>query len=894
MRKVLNLRRGWLFVCAAVVLVFAYLAVDLPQKAQEKSSAAQPFAAYNKFSRRDALTDEIRSSSKELVRVEINNDAERTAIARSGSVVQDFGSFAIVAKTKGSVLPVSGAESRRIAGKVYLPGASFDPISSLPAETVPEGVNSLSEEKGYYVVQFGGIPTDEWLNSVRDAGVEILQYVPDQAFFVYGDGAAISRVASHSRVRWVGRYASEQRLPKLLRDQLDAEKGKAALRSNISRLDVSAAGTAIFDVAVFARADLKDAASRIASISGGTVRNLVRLPNNFFNIVRVEVPLDKVSELANIPDVVRIDAWSRPRKEDERAAQIVAGNYTSTTELARPGYDPFMLFGVEGSNVTVSVVDDGVGIPGDGGFYITSLNAVKGPLRGTDGSASGHGHLNASIIAGDSPFSALDPLGYNYGRGIAPKANIIDIPLLRAGYPLSDANAYNDTVSTAGPNGVFGSISNNSWGADTNGNVYDAFTAQFDGFVRDASFAPSVNPLTIIFSAGNEAERVGPLSLTRPKAAKNIITVGASENLRSDLYGAKADNIDDLASYSSRGNTADGRIKPDIIAPGSAITGGRSGSDVLFGNIDGASARWSVGTSHAAPQVAGAAALFTQYFKIINSGNNPSPAMVKAAILLSGQEMNGANANTSTVPNGNEGWGRINMKYVIDRAALVKQVDQSVQLFNVGDTYTLNGSVNDPSRPVRVALVWTDPPAVGDPALVNNLDLTVTIGSNTYRGNVFSGGTSVTGGSYDTLNNVEQVWLPAGIPSGTPYSITVRATNVPGDGILGNGDSTDQDFALVAYNFNESAPAAFYSIEGQLVSQSGRGVSKAVVTLTGQDGVPRMTITNPFGYFRFSNVAGPQTYTVAISAKRNAFNPQNLFVGSNITSLVITSVQGGP
>ncbi|MBO0722078.1 MAG: hypothetical protein J2P41_14735, partial [Blastocatellia bacterium] len=71
-------------------------------------------------------------------------------------------------------------------------------------------------------------------------------------------------------------------------------------------------------------------------------------------------------------------------------------------------------------------------------------------------------------------------------------------------------------------------------------------------------------------------------------------------------------------------------------------------------------------------------------------------------------------------------------------------------------------------------------------------------GGQTYRGNVFSGANSTTGGSADVRNNVESVFLPAGV-SGN-FTVTVRATNIAGDGVPGNSDTTDQDFALVIYN----------------------------------------------------------------------------------------------
>ena len=469
--------------------------------------------------------------------------------------------------------------------------------------------------------------------------------------------------------------------------------------------------------------------------------------------------------------------------------------------------------------MTVSVFDDGISIPGNGGLYLTSANTVDGPLRGSSsGAEGGHGHINASIIAGSTPFGILDPTGHNYGLGIAPRANILNIPALKAAYIGSEADVYNDTVSTPGPNGVNGSISNNSWGNGTNNNVYDSYTAQFDGFVRDASAAGTIDPISLIFSAGNSGP--GASSLTRPKAAKNLIATGNSENYRPEL-SSTANNIEDLALSSSQGPTADGRVKPDIVAPGTVITGSRAGNCSSVSSCFETNHAFSSGTSHAAPQIAGAAALFTQFWKNGNGGVNPSPALIKAAILNTAQEMNGVNT-TGVIPNGNEGWGRINMKFMLNTGVATKYVDQVRPLSNVGESLMIAGTVADSSKPIRVTLVWSDPPGSADPALVNNLDLRVTVGGVTYLGNVFANGVSTTGGISDVRNNVENVWLPAGIiPAGSGFSVQVSATTLNGDGVLGNGDATDQHFALVAYNLTETPTAVLNLAALNIVSENG-------------------------------------------------------------------------
>ena len=91
--------------------------------------------------------------------------------------------------------------------------------------------------------------------------------------------------------------------------------------------------------------------------------------------------------------------------------------------------------------------------------------------------------------------------------------------------------------------------------------------------------------------------------------------------------------------------------------------------------------------------------------------------------------MNGLNTSTA-IPNGNEGWGRINMKYMLNTGVAMKYIDQETVLSNVGENRKIEGTIADSTKPVRISLVWTDPPGIANPALVNNLDLTVTIGND--------------------------------------------------------------------------------------------------------------------------------------------------------------------
>ncbi len=826
-----------------------------------------------------------------LVRVTVTSPVDRERAAGLGTVVADYGSSIVVAAKapdlEGARRPGGAAarlEMLEVQTGISLRGFQFDPIRDDPARVFAGsgGYKAGGEAGGdYYLVQFVAPVTDGWLRAVRDAGGDVVQYIPHQAFVVSATPQAMQAIERLPMVRWAGVFHPAYKLsPDLMWSIGGASKDPV----DGSTHGFGRGGAATYDISVFRTGDLAGVAAEVLK-GQGAVLNEIRLPNNFFNVVRARLQPQQLRAIIGLKDVVAIDPYIAPTREDERAAQVVAGNYTGTTTLNAPGYNPLAQFGVDGTNVTVSVVDDGVGIPGDGGFYVTAANTVNGPLRGAAIGAQGHGHLNASIIAGDAPFGVLDPTGYNYGSGVAPKSHIVNIPLLRSGYTGSEADTCNDTVVTAGPNGVNGFVTNNSWGNGTNGNAYDSLAAQYDGFVRDASAAGTIDPLVIVFSAGNQ----GASGLTRPKVAKNLISVAASENVRTELSpAADHDNLQDIADFSSRGLAADGRVKPDITAPGAGVTGGRSGTDSLFGNID-AHHRWSEGTSHAAPNVAGAAALFVNFWKNGHAGVNPSPALVKAALINSTTDMTGALAGGAR-PNGFEGWGLVNLKNILNTGIATEYVDQTVQLTAPGQVSTVTGTVSDGAKPFKVTLVWTDPPAASDPALVNNLDLEVTVGGQTYKGNVLAAGVSTTGGAFDTKNNIENVFVVSGLTTGGTFSVKVTATALNGDGILGNGDATDQHFALMVQN-GVAAPAAVVNGSGQAITAEscapGNGVADPGETVS-----VNLTLQN-VGTANTSNLVATLLATGGVTAPSGPQNYGSLALGGGSATRPFTFTASG-
>jgi subtilisin-like proprotein convertase family protein len=304
-----------------------------------------------------------------------------------------------------------------------------------------------------------------------------------------------------------------------------------------------------------------------------------------------------------------------------------------------------------------------------------------------------------------------------------------------------------------------------------------------------------------------------------------MITVGASENVRlsgSDgcVGNSGADDAHDVIDFSSRGPAPTGRLKPEIVGPGTHIVGTKpqhgdyTGEGVCTGTFPVGSAFYSIssGTSHSTPAIAGIAALFREWYRQNVGGGTtvPSPAMTKAVIAQSGTDLvggnNGAGGANTSVPNQIQGWGLANIQRALAGPAQRYFRDQQDVFGATGESLTRVFTVQDTGQPVRVTLAFTDAfGPVGVNPVVNDLNLSVTGAAGTFKGNVFSDGLSATGGTADPINNLESVYLPAGT-SGN-FSVEVAAANIAGNGVPGNGDATDQDFALTVSNAAEvSAP----------------------------------------------------------------------------------------
>ena len=665
------------------------------------------------------------------------------------------------------------------------PSAKMAPAVRFQAQ----GLSAQNPASGLFLVQFENPLSPAERAELRTQGVELLKYVPDDAFVARFNNVSAAKIGGLSYVRWVGPFRPDHKIHPGLSAAVRAASPSNHLVAVNILLSPDAKSTEVAGVRSLLASVQHESRLRQGTILRGTL-NPTNLP-----------------ALAQSGSVLWIERAPKRKLVDELASKIVGGDdgNTGTPTLTQQE-------GFTGAGVTVCVADTGL----DTGNTNTMHPDLRGRVAGfkyygslTDGSDGyGHGTHCAGIVAGNAATGETDPdTGAFYGLGVASGASlfierIFDADANEVSPAPADADLTRDAVRAGAQIGA------NSWGNDVQGE-YDIDAAQFDELVRDADAStPGDQPYILEFSAGN----AGPDAETMdsPASGKNVIATGASENVAGTLaetYGLYADGPDTMADFSSRGPCQDGRIKPDLVAPGTWIASAAST------NADEAAIAWTViddyyvymgGTSMSGPHAAGAAAVFVQYYKSLHTNAVPSPALVKAALINSADELDEANGGPGPVPNNDEGWGRINLANIIvtniaSTPRFYQYLDQTVLLTN-SQVYSQHIFVQGSDEPLKITLAYTDVPGFPGaiPALVNDLDLEVVAPDGTlYRGNQFGAGESVPNApTPDKLNNVEGVYLSQPAPG--DYLVRVRGSKIVQDAITNTPNVIDQDFALVS------------------------------------------------------------------------------------------------
>jgi serine protease AprX len=290
---------------------------------------------------------------------------------------------------------------------------------------------------------------------------------------------------------------------------------------------------------------------------------------NHLPSVAATLSKSQIYQLVKNPNVVRIE-YDEPVK----ATAAKLANYYYGTENARADY------GVDGKGVTIAVVDTGID---------ASHVDLKGKVIGwndlvnnkpTPYDDHGHGTHVSSIAAGMG-------IGNPDYKGVAPGASLVGVKVL-------DANGSGSTSTIMdGIDWVIANkdkynirVMNMSLGSAGSSDGTDA-----DSMAVNKAFEAGIVPAIAAGNSGPSTKTIGA-----PAAATNSLAVGAMADPSQGGF--------DLAYFSSRGTTADGRIKPDIMAPGWKITAAKANSGNGYITYSG--------TSMATPFVAGTAALMIE------------------------------------------------------------------------------------------------------------------------------------------------------------------------------------------------------------------------------------------------------------------------------------------
>lgn len=670
--------------------------------------------------------------------------------------------------------------------RITINGVSIDPLEQAAGLREASLASADAAHSNYVLVQTEGPCTEEQQRALTAIGVEIQEYVPASTYLCRYAPSDLRPIRALPFVTWANVYMDGFKLAPSLRP--DEPEGIAALTAEPAP-GWPADEAREVDVVLHDDVDPRQLTGEIAEATGvkqddlDPGRGKVRLSVTEGQLAAL-TSLDAVRHVEAVPERDYFNNVARPIMNAD--VSINGTEYHGEGEIvcvADTGFD-------KGSTTDVHPAFSG---------RVVKLYALG--RRGNPGQTDdfkGHGTHVAGSVLGDGTSASMG----GSIRGTAPRARLVLQSTMDAsgrlrGIPLDLHDLFLPPYEDDGAR-----VHTNSWGATQPGLPYDEAAREIDDVVWR-------NPdLVICFAAGNsgadldQTGRIDPESVGSEAAAKNCITVGASESRRPEIpltygglslgdFGAEpissdrtASNPDGLVAFSSRGPTQEGRFKPDVVAPGTAILSTLSRAarmSSFFGTSSDPLFFFDSGTSMATPLVAGGVAVLRETLRR-NGTPTPTAALVKALLINGAVELPGqyTPSEAGASPNNDSGFGRVDLagSVVVAGPEAGSGFVESGPL-QQGEEETIELELPEGAS-LKATLVWTDPPGF---ALQNDLDLIV----HTENGDERHGNAGITR-RFDRVNNVEQIdWRD--IPPGKTQ-IRVRAFRI-------TRPSQPQPYALV-------------------------------------------------------------------------------------------------
>ncbi len=700
---------------------------------------------------------------------------------------------------------------------------------------IPEHLQA-KDDPGSWLVQARGAIDDKFRAVLRGAGVEIVSYIPNNAYLVRASSALAQQLRVSPRVQSV--------LPFEPYYKLDMQLLPLAIRR-----EAMPAGRWL-NIVVFP-GQLEAAKEQFRSL-GAVVKSQQPFP--FGHVVTIVPPVDGLVALAQMPAVQNIEGYNAPLLMND-LSRVRLDVWTNTTTLSPGG----QWGGLTGAGALIGLVGSGMDLAHP---MLAGANFANPWSATVD--YDGHETFVASVIAGRQNLSPTPTNGSIAGadyRGMAPAALLFPLS-----FQTRDYTNYGNIWLVTNAAQLFTnnlSIVNNSWGYPVS--TYDINSALYDGWVRDSlDYLPHEQPITYVFAAGNSGNANSggtggnADSISSPGNAKNVITVGGSELFRlvpnstnatasptnDPLAIAHSDSFSQVSDLSSRGNVGvgiegpNGRFKPDMVAPGEYVVGARASTFTNLNETDtlnmlGSQFRYMRGTSVSAGMVSGLLALMQEFFAN-NFAHTNKPSLNKALLINRARSLGPAYDFAVNNPVTHQGWGIPSLSNTVPSTGAIgflgptnSPLNRNIVIVDESALYTnqlASGQYHafDVAVPgsailtnqLKITLTWTDPPGnpVSSTKLVNDLDLYVTnlvANGREFEGNNIAAGTTVSQytppgsqSARDSVNNVENTFITLTNVAATTFRVYVvgRKVNVNSVSINGtNGvvTNTVQDYTLV-------------------------------------------------------------------------------------------------
>ncbi len=594
--------------------------------------------------------------------------------------------------------------------KIMLQSRIFTPKAGIEKQLIDK-IKITPRKKVHAMVQFNKRLSLEDHKFLKDSGILIQRYLGDTTYEVsFPKGTIIDKGKLRKMVRWSGMYKPQDKLRPLLAKRqfydwaIDEATGKLKLLVQFFP-DVSR-GTISRDLASLGLKGKRHGANNTWAVLADKDR------------IKQIIKLDSVKSVQQgpIPFLPLNDGGRRVSNSNEAQQQ--------TYNTPRPGFNK-----VSGSGIRIGICEwNGLDEDHDDFKQITAAgNAGVSRVYNQDALRNGsHGTHVASIAAGNGFNSENNGLPAFSLRGHAPEAEIGDYARF-----IHDTQSYHDAIVNDGTD-----VSNHSHVQSYT--VYDAEAASLDIIVRGDATDDNGNPIPAVpqvWAAGNNGDvaqhgnEEGYYAVFT--SAKNTISVGGVDTRDRRLY-----------KRTSLGPTFDGRIKPDIVAPGCTDRIAVPSVGIQAADNDTQGYTGKCGTSMAAPVVSGIIALMMEQFQD-TYGNLPDyPSTYKAMLIHSAIDMIKTqefatrefdNPDTTDPvlyhagPDFATGYGLVDAEGARD---LVTQQDRwkEPSMISTGATNTWCISVPEGSKEIKVVIAWDDEPGSTTTAetvskLVNDLDL---------------------------------------------------------------------------------------------------------------------------------------------------------------------------